>query len=154
MTISAPFTRSIAATAIALTPFIALANQHYDQVGAAQYELDQAYANGDVEKIRSLVTPDHVAITSYYPSITTTAEQIASMKDANYTVLSDGDPIYRTIGEDDDVVSITVTKSYSGHWGDREMPAHAISTSIWSLHDGKWLQSFYQETPVSPAVSN
>lgn len=154
MTFPTPFTQSLAAFALALSPVMAIADHHYEDVVAAQYALDQAFADGDADKIRSLVTPDHVAITPYYPTITTTAEQIASLQEADYTLVSDGEPVYRTISEDNDVVSITVTKSYKGHWGEYQMPEKAISTSIWSLYDGKWLQSFYQETGISPAASN
>ncbi len=154
MTVLAPLARCAAVFAITVTPIMTLADNHIEDVVAAQYALDQAFADGDVEKIRSLVTPDHVAITPYYPSIKTTEEQIASLKEANYTLVRDGDPIYRTISEDNDVVTVTVTKSYTGTWGDYQMPDRAISTSIWSLYDGKWLQNFYQETSISASMAN
>lgn len=63
------------------------------EVNKAAAALDQAFEQQNVEAVKQLMTPDHVAVTPYYPGPQNVDEQIASLSDLKYaqTIVGDVD---------------------------------------------------------------
>jgi hypothetical protein len=55
-----------------------------EAVNQAAADLDKAFEKQDVETVKKLMTPDHVAVTPYYDGVQTVADQIASLPDLKY----------------------------------------------------------------------
>jgi ketosteroid isomerase-like protein len=60
-------------------------------INEAAAALDMAFEKQDVETVKKLMTPDHIAVTPYYDGVQTVADQIASLPDLKYgqTVIGD-----------------------------------------------------------------
>ena len=52
-----------------------------EELKVARQMLDDAFSNNDVATIRSMVTPDHVGVTSYYRGSFTAEEEIATLSE-------------------------------------------------------------------------
>jgi hypothetical protein len=118
------------------------------EVTAAKTTLDQAFQDRDAAKIESMVTADHLSVTSYYDVPFTTDDQLATLSEFQAHYFDFSEPTVTLFSED--AAMVTFENSYSGTFQGRPLPQRVFVSEIWEKHDGKWLQGLYQETPIAP----
>lgn len=116
-------------------------------VRAAMQTLDAAFEKEDEATIRSLVTPDHVAIAPVYGGSATVEEQFALFPDIRYSGYDATDPTIAFLDPQTAITSYQV--SLKGTFRGNPLPSPVFITEIWVKQDGKWLQRLYQETPTN-----
>ena len=53
------------------------------------------------------------------------------------------------VGLAPDVALVTYTSKMKGTFQGRKLPGLTYASALWVQRDGKWLEAFYQETPVA-----
>ena len=119
-----------------------------EAIDNAAAELDEAFETGDAETIKSLMTPDHVAVTPYYGGPQSVAEQIASLGDFEYAQTDAVEPTVTLLGPD--VAIRTGIVELKGSYKGKPLPARVFATEIMVKRDGKWLERLYQATALTP----
>jgi len=109
-------------------------------------ELDEAFVKQDADAIKSLTTPDHVAVTHYYGEPTTVAEQIASLPELKYEQTNLTEPTVKLLGPD--AAMRTFTAKLDGTFKGESLTARVFVTQIMQKLDGKWREKFYQVTAL------
>jgi ketosteroid isomerase-like protein len=119
-----------------------------EAVDNAAAMLDEAFEAQDAGAIKSLTTPDHVAVTHYYGAPQSVAEQIASLPDLKYKQTNLTEPTVKLLGPD--AAMRTFIAKLDGTYKGRSLNAKVYVTSIMAKRDGKWLEQFYQVTSLAP----
>ena len=119
-----------------------------EAIDNAAAELDEAFETGDAETIKSLMTPNHVAVTPYYGAPQSVAEQIASLGDFEYAQTDAGEPTVTLLGPD--VAIRTGIVELKGSYKGKPLPARVFAMEIMVKRDGKWLERVYQATALTP----
>jgi hypothetical protein len=113
-------------------------------VKAAQQALDRAYQSRDIDAIKRLTTPTHLAIVPYFPLPFTVDQQFAVLDSLSVDSFDAGDAHIRVVSGE--LVIMTFEKAYEGTFEDKPLPARVFTTGIWIKSDGVWRQELYQET--------
>ena len=145
----------VAVFAVVLLFFVGLASEMAraasaaieSEIAAAQTRLDDAFAKGDPTEIRSLVTPDHVAVTAFNPVEAPISDQIANLPKSDLSF--QGDENRKVFQISENVVLVTQEKLYTGTFDGRPLPPRVLVSAIWVNEGGTWLQRYYQETAVT-----
>lgn len=116
-------------------------------VRTAMQTLDTAFEKEDEATIRSLVTPDHIAIAPVYGGSATVDEQFALFSDISYSVYDASERAVMFL--DPQTVITNHQVSLKGTFRGNSLPSPVFVTEIWVKQDGKWLQRLYQETPTN-----
>ncbi len=116
------------------------------EIKAAMFKLNDAFAAQDVNTIESMVTPDHLGVSSYYGRPLDTEEQIATIGDFKAEYFDFTDPVVTVLGPN--AAQITFENSFRGTFEDKPLPPRVFVSEIWLKQDGKWRQQLYQETPI------
>ncbi len=111
--------------------------------------LNQLYAKGDVNAIRGLITVDHVAITPYYGGPQNAVEQLKNLSDTKLTEYVTGKVQLTMLAKDVALVSYPITLKGT-HKGTSVSGKYHVG-AVWVKRDTKWLEAFYQESPVKAA---
>ncbi len=119
-----------------------------EAIDNAAAKLDEAFETGDAETIKSLMTPDHIAVSPYYGAPQTVAEQIASLGDFEYAQTDVGEPTVTLLGSD--VAIRTGIVDLKGSYQGKPLPARVFATEIMVKREGKWLERVYQATALTP----
>ncbi len=116
------------------------------EIRAAIDGLIAAFEAGDADRIRSLMTPDHVAVSPNYARAYSVDDQIGSLGDLDYRVVKIGALAIDLIDADVALVSqeLTVEGSFRGS----PLPEEIYVTQVWVRRDDRWLQRLYQETDI------
>lgn len=117
-------------------------------VNAASNALDDAFAARDVDKIRSLMTADHVTVTPYYNGPQSVDDQIASLPELDYGETIIGEPSVVLLASD--VALRTFVADLKGSFMGKPLPARAFVNETLIRQDGKWIERFFQITALSP----
>jgi len=117
-----------------------------EAIDNAAGELDEAFVKQDADAIKSLTTPDHVAVTHYYGEPTTVAEQIASLPELKYEQTNLTEPTVKLLGPD--AAMRTFTAKLDGTFKGESLTARVFVTQIMQKLDGKWREKFYQVTAL------
>lgn len=118
------------------------------EVTAAKAILDQAFQDRDADAIESMVTPDHLSVTSYYGVPFNTDDQLATLSEFDAHYFDFSEPTITVFS--DDSAMVTFENSYTGTFQGRPLPERVFVSEIWEKQGGKWLQGLYQETPIAP----
>lgn len=140
------FLTVLALIALAVSQAVAASSETKNEIAAAQSQLDAAFASADPDEIRQMVTPDHLAVTPYYPGPTSIDGQIESLAITNFDFL--GEENRQVFELSDTVVLITQEKLYTGSYDGVPLPPRVEVSAIWVEVDGRWLQRYYQETEI------
>lgn len=116
-------------------------------VEKAMNALNDAFKNRDADKIQRLITDNHVAITSYYGGPQNKAEQLKTLPDLKMSEYSSTDVKVTLL--DKDTALVTYALTLKGTYKGKELPAKNYAAAVWVLQGGKWLEAFYQETPLA-----
>ena len=117
-------------------------------INASSNALDEAFADRNVETIKSLMTPDHVSVTPYYDGPQSVDDQIASLAELDYGQKIVGTPSVMLLSPD--VALRTFTADLKGSFRGRPLPARAFVNETLVKRDGKWIERFFQVTTLKP----
>lgn len=115
-------------------------------VNASSDALDAAFAARDVERIRALMTPDHISVTPYYDGPQTVDDQIASLAELDYGATIIGEPSVVLLSPD--VALRTFSVQMNGSFKGEPLPAHAFVNETLVKRDGRWIEAFFQITTL------
>jgi ketosteroid isomerase-like protein len=121
-------------------------NAAKNQVRSAITTLNTAFERRNASAIRQLMTDDHVSVTAYYGGPMSKAEQLASLPDLNLLEYTAGELQVHFLGKD--VALVTYSLTQKGTFKGKKVPPHNYAAAIWVNRNGKWLEAFYQDTPV------
>ena len=117
-------------------------------INAASAALDDAFERQSAEDIKRMVTADHLAVTPYYETPQTVAQQIASLPELKYKQTNTGDVKVVVLGPDAGMR--TFTARLDGTYKGKTIPPDVFVTSIMVRQDGQWREKFYQVTALQP----
>jgi hypothetical protein len=117
-------------------------------INAAAAALDNAFERQSADEIKHMMTADHIAVTPYYDTPQTVAEQIASLPELKYEQTNIGAVKVDVLGPDAGMR--TFTARLDGTYKGKPIPSPAFVTAIMVRQDGQWKERFYQVTAVQP----
>lgn len=117
-------------------------------INAASAALDDAFERQSAEDIKRMMTADHIAVTPYYETPQTVAQQIASLPELNYKQTNTGDVKVVVLGPDAGMRIFTAR--LDGTYKGKTIPADVFVTSVMVRQDGQWREKFYQVTALQP----
>jgi ketosteroid isomerase-like protein len=117
-------------------------------INAASAALDDAFERQTAEDIKRMMTADHIAVTPYYETPQTVAQQIASLPELKYKQTNTGDVKVVVLGPDAGMR--TFTARLDGTYKGKTIPSDVFVTSIIVREDGQWREKFYQVTALQP----
>ena len=117
-------------------------------INAASAALDDAFERQSAEDIKRMMTADHIAVTPYYETPQTVAQQIASLPELNYKQTNTGDVKVVVLGPDAGMRIFTAR--LDGTYKGKTIPADVFVTSVMVRQDGQWREKFYQVTALRP----
>lgn len=141
--------RSVFAAFTFFCLFVAMVPTRADdatEIEASMKALAKAFETHDVDRIRSLMTPDHVAINSGDDHPVSVDEQMKELTKLRYSVVEIGEPTVSMI--DTATALVIVGMNIEASLDGVPQPGKLIVSQIWVKRDGKWLQRLYQETAV------
>ena len=115
------------------------------EIRLAAEKLNAAFEAHDAKAIRSLMAPDHLAITPYAGK-QNVKEQLRTLADLDYKEYSAGPMSINVVNSTSAVV--TYKLKLKGDYKGKPMPAHNLVASVWVKDGGQWKELHYQETPV------
>ena len=116
------------------------------EIEASMKALAKAFETHDVDRIRSLMTSDHIAINSGDDHPVSIDEQMKELSKLRYSVVEIGEPTVSMI--DTATALVIVEMIIEASLDGVPQPGKLIVSQIWVNRDGKWLQRLYQETAV------
>jgi len=115
------------------------------EVESAMEILNDAFAKRDVAKVRSLMAPNHLAITPFAGK-QQLDDQLRTLTDLKYDKYSAGPMSATTVSET--CVLLTYALKVQGTYKGRPLPSNCLVAAVWVKNDGKWQELQYQETVV------
>ncbi len=115
-------------------------------INASSNALTDAFAERDVETIKSLMTSDHVSVTPYHDGPQSIDDQIASLSELDFVHTIVGKPSIALLAPD--VALRTSIADLKGSFRGKPLPSRAFVNETWVKHDGKWVERFYQITTL------
>jgi uncharacterized protein (TIGR02246 family) len=111
-------------------------------------QLDEAFATDDPQALKSLMTKDHIAVLPFHRGPETVEQMIAGLSktDIKQTDLSEPSVVF--LGPNS--AMRTLTAKFEGSYEGEPVDMTVFITSILVQDEGKWLESFYQVTPIAP----
>lgn len=116
------------------------------EVKEALNALNKAFEKGDAAAIKKLTTADHVAVTPYYGGAMKREEQLRTLPELKLSEYTTGKMSVRLLGRE--VALVTFPLTMKGTFKGRDVARNSLASAIWVKTDGRWLESFYQETPL------
>lgn len=113
----------------------------------AMETLNTAFKNRDAATIRRLITPDHLAVTSYYDGPFTVEQELQTLPDLEYAEYKAGELKVTPLGSDAAVVHYTL--NLKGTFQGKPLPPKNYAAATWVRQNGQWREAYYQETPVT-----
>jgi ketosteroid isomerase-like protein len=117
-------------------------------INAASVALDDAFERQTAEDIKRMMTADHIAVTPYYETPQTVAQQIASLPELKYKQTNTREVKVVVLGPDAGMR--TFTARLDGTYKGKTIPSDVFVTSIIVREDGQWREKFYQVTALQP----
>jgi ketosteroid isomerase-like protein len=119
-------------------------------INAASAALDDAFERQSAEDIKRMMTADHLAVTPYYDTPQTAAQQIASLPELKYKQTNTGEVKVVVLGPDAGMR--TFTARLDGTYKGKTIPPDVFVTSIMVREDGQWREKLYQVTALQPGL--
>jgi len=116
----------------------------------AQQALDRAYQSRDIDAIKRLTAPTHLAIVPYFPTPFTVEQQFAVLDSLSVDSFDAGDANVRAVSGE--LAIMTFEKAYEGTFEGKPLPARVFTTGIWIKGEGTWRQELYQASAVVPCL--
>jgi hypothetical protein len=117
-------------------------------INTASGALHEAFIAKNADSIRSLMMPDHIAVTPYYDGPQTVDEIIASLSDLDYTETVVGEVSVVLLAPD--VAKRTYVADWTGSFKGAALPTRVFVNDTLVNRNGEWLERFYQVTAMKP----
>lgn len=107
--------------------------------------LNEAFKVGDATAIKAMETDDHLSVTSW-GGTQTREESIKTLPDLK---LSEYKPVkikITVLGPD--AALVTYPLEIKGTYKGKDVPAKSFASAVWVRKGEKWLEHYYQETPL------
>jgi ketosteroid isomerase-like protein len=108
--------------------------------------LNDAFVKRDTDAIKRLMTPDHVAITTYYGGPINLAGTLATAPDFKLTEMTAGKKTFTILSKDAVLINYELTQK--GTYKGKEVPSKAYVSTVWVKRGNVWQEALYQETPL------
>jgi len=118
------------------------------EVNKAAAAIDEAFEQQNIANIKKLMTPDHIAVTPYYPGPQSVDDQLASLPDLKFAQEIAGEVTVSLIG--DDAALRTFKAKQRGSFRGRPLAKHVFVSQLMIKQDGAWVERFYQVTALMP----
>ena len=138
--------RHVVALLLMFVAAAAVAAEPAKEVESAIEVLNEAFAKGDVAKVRSLMAPNHLAITPFAGK-QSLEEQLRTLPELKYDKYSAGPMSANTVS--DACVLLTYALKVKGTFRGKPLPSNCIVAAVWVKNNGKWQELQYQETSVA-----
>jgi ketosteroid isomerase-like protein len=117
------------------------------ELAKAIEDINDAFHKADADKLRALMTEDHMAVTPYYPAPgLDRAALLKALPDHKLSEYKLGKLKITMLTAD--VALVTYPLRMKGTYKGKEVPAKSVASGVWVRRDGKWVEAFYQETEV------
>jgi hypothetical protein len=117
-----------------------------DEVERSVRSIQAAFDKKDRETLRGLMTEDHVSIMTF-DHTSNAGELMKSLPDYNFSEYKISEQRIKLLTQEVALASHHAT--IKGTYKEKEVPSPVHVTTIWLKRGGKWLEAFYQETPLS-----
>jgi ketosteroid isomerase-like protein len=117
-------------------------------INASSAALDDAFERQDEAKIRSLMTPDHVAVTAYYGKPVGVAEEMQMLSELKFSQTIVSKVGVTLLGSD--AAIRTFIADIKGSFKGKPFAPLVFVTATLVRRDGQWLERQYQTTPLKP----
>jgi uncharacterized protein (TIGR02246 family) len=117
-------------------------------INASSAAIDDAFERQDEAKIRSLMTSDHLAITSYYGAPMGFDEVMKTLPELKMDQTITSDVTVTLLGPD--AALRTFIADMKGSYKGKPLASRMFVTETLVKRDGKWLERQYQTTPLKP----
>lgn len=114
---------------------------------ATTIELDRAFKDHDEDKLRRLMTDDHVAIIAGHGEPLTNTAFVGRHTEYDLASFETSDVAETMLSPD--VTLITYHVSQSGSYAGNPLPAKAFASEIWVKNAGQWRQRLFQTTALT-----
>jgi ketosteroid isomerase-like protein len=108
--------------------------------------LNDAFKTGNAETIKSLTTEDHLTVTTWGGTQTREAA-LKTLPELKLTEYVAGEMKITLLGTD--AALVTYPLSMKGTFQGKDVPAKNFASAVWVRKGGKWLEAYYQETPLA-----
>ncbi len=115
-------------------------------VRAALDALNAAFEKEDADTIRRLMADDHLAVTPWGGQ-QSRAAQIKTLPELKLSAYEVGEMKVSMLGAD--AALFTYPLALKGTFRGKELPANNYASSVWHRRGGRWVEVFYQETPLA-----
>lgn len=133
--------------ACAFAPMVCGGDAENDAVEKAIAALNKAFADGNVEAMRRLMAPEHIAITSYYGGPVSRDDQIKTLGDMKVSEYAAG--TMKTTMISKGVALITYPLTSRGTYRGKPLPVRNYASALWVYREGSWREVFYQESALT-----
>ncbi|MFO0824578.1 MAG: nuclear transport factor 2 family protein [Gemmataceae bacterium] len=123
----------------------AFADDATKNVEKAISALNDAFKNGDPGPIKAMLTDDHRSVTTW-GGIQTRDESVKTLPELKLKEYTAGKLTITVLGPDAALVTYPLT--LKGTYKGKEVPEKNFASAVWVRKGGKWLESYYQETPL------
>lgn len=123
----------------------AFADDATKDVEKAITALNDAFKNGDPAPIKALMTEDHLTVTSW-GGVQTREEALKTLPELKLKEYTPGKMKITVLGPD--AALVTYSLAMKGTFKGKEMPAKSSVSAVWVRKSGKWIEAYYQETPL------
>lgn len=137
---------AVVAITLPAAPSIADDVSAHAEIEAAKNKLNAAFKNHDLATIESMITPDHLAASTYYGGGLGPAEELAVLSEFDVTDAVFSPSTIKLLAPT--VALVTYENTYEGTFAGEPLPDRVFVSEIWLKQDGAWLQQLYQETPI------
>ena len=120
-----------------------------EAINEAAAALDRAFEKQDVETVKTLMTPDHIAVTPCYLGPQTVTDQVDSLPDLKYRQTNLGEVTVSLFGSDAALRSFSA--ELDGTFKGKPIPRRVFISEIWVKGEGGWAEKFYQVTALKHA---
>ena len=127
-----------------LSPARAGEAETIDAIIKAAAALDRAFESQESKAVKTLMTPDHVAVTPFYDGPQTVADQLASLPELKYEQKIDGKPTVAVLCPD--AAARTFKAELNGSFEGKPIASKVFVSEIWVKRDGAWAEKLYQVT--------
>ncbi|WP_439620421.1 nuclear transport factor 2 family protein [Gemmata sp.] len=107
--------------------------------------LNDAFKAGDGALVKALETDDHLSVTTW-GGTQTRDESIKTLPDLKLTAYTPAKLKITVLGPD--AALVTYALELKGTFKGKDVPAKNFASAVWVRKGGKWLEAYYQETPV------
>jgi hypothetical protein len=114
---------------------------------AAKMDLDKAFMERDVSKIRQTTTADHVAVIANHTGPMTKDQMVANLAKYHLTSFESSDVVVTMLSPDVALLNFNVKQS--GTYDGIALPTRVFVSEVWLRRDGQWLQRLFQSTELS-----